>query len=96
MATERQRRAKKRLHANIRRKHHCSPSVWSRAKKRRATFFGDHLWLVQGGEGQHVVYYDAHQFVCSCPGQVNAYMKHCSHIVAVENRFRRVIAELDT
>ena len=75
----------------IHRNHGCSPKVWYRAKGLRVKFFGDHLWLVWGGEQQHRTYVGPDIAVCDCLGQEHAYNGVCSHIQAVKNKMYELV-----
>jgi hypothetical protein len=66
-------------------RHGCSIRVWQHAKKRRAKYFGKGLFLVGGGEKQHVVYYGTDQIVCDCRNQEYARNRVCCHVQAVRN-----------
>jgi len=88
MANYRRRRKETSAECNARLKRNqgCSSNVWFLAKKRNTKFFGSHLWLVDGGEKQHVVYLDQTAAVCDCNNQEHAYNQVCCHIQAVKNR----------
>ena len=72
-----------------RRRNGYSKGVNQAANKRKVKFFGDHLWLVWGGERQHVVYFSPDRRLCDCSNWEDACGQWCCHQLAVRNEMER-------